>query len=248
MQALTPSLTSAQVAQRAFQNRASLLQEISRMCAQKNDLTPLLDQSNQYGTLVECALDTTFEHHQHQFRHDGELFVNHPIEVARCVVRWGGDANAVIGALLHDVVEDSPVGYEATLAAIGRDFGAEVAWTVWALSKSPAITNKSERSRDAFCKIQSALAFGRINVVAIKLADRLHNTSTAQYLSPDKLEQLENENRSWYAPLAQRVGALQVAGAFAGEASLLFNTDWLSIANESWLKCQCPKSPSTASS
>ena len=133
----------------------------------------------------------------------GEDYVEHPIAVARNVVDIGLDTTAVVAALLHDTVEDTPV----TLTEIRDGFGDEVASLVDGLTKLDALTFRTREQEQAenVRKMIIAMA-GDIRVLLIKLADRLHNMRTLGALDPERQRRIAAETLSIYAPLADRLG------------------------------------------
>ena len=141
--------------------------------------------------------------HEGQRRMSGEDYVEHPIAVARNVVDIGLDTTAVVAALLHDTVEDTPV----TLTEIRDGFGDEVASLVDGLTKLDALTFRTREQEQAenVRKMIIAMA-GDIRVLLIKLADRLHNMRTLGALDPERQRRIAAETLSIYAPLADRLG------------------------------------------
>jgi guanosine-3',5'-bis(diphosphate) 3'-pyrophosphohydrolase len=164
---------------------------------------------------IQDALKFAVQSHGEQKRASGELFVIHPIAVAGIVADWGLDHEAVMAALLHDVVEDT----EVTLAELGERFGAKVAELVdgvtkLRLSTSPrpaADSARLEASNENLRKLLLATTKD-YRVILIKLADRLHNMRTLGYLPPDKRLRIARECLEVYAPLADRLGMGQLKG------------------------------------
>ena len=141
--------------------------------------------------------------HKGQVRHSGEPYMVHPLEVADFLADLKLDVVAIAAGLLHDVVED-------TLTTIGRIeelFGPEVAHVVEGVTKIGAIPFASSEARQAenFRKMLLAMV-DDIRVILVKLADRLHNMRTLEYLPEEKRRRIALETRDLYAPLAHRFG------------------------------------------
>ncbi len=164
--------------------------------------------------LFEKAVAFAINAHASQLRESGEPYIAHPIEVSRMVMKMGMDADSVIAAILHDVVED---GDNITVEDIKREFGDDVAKLVDGVTKltksgkQTYITKKQEQSEN-LRKLFLAIA-ADARVVIIKLADRLHNMRTLAYCNPYKRMRKAKETLDVYAPLAHRFGM----GAIKGE-------------------------------
>ncbi|MBI2307157.1 MAG: bifunctional (p)ppGpp synthetase/guanosine-3',5'-bis(diphosphate) 3'-pyrophosphohydrolase [Rhodocyclales bacterium] len=141
--------------------------------------------------------------HSGQKRYSGEPYITHPLAVAGALAEWRMDAQAVIAALLHDVMEDTAV----TKVEIARRFGKQVAELVDGLSKLDKIEFQSHQEAQAenFRKMLMAMARD-LRVVLIKLADRLHNLQTMSHVRPDKRRRIATETLEIYAPIANRLG------------------------------------------
>jgi guanosine-3',5'-bis(diphosphate) 3'-pyrophosphohydrolase len=161
------------------------------------------------------ALDYAVRAHGEQKRASGEPYIIHPIAVAETVAQWGLDHEAVMAALLHDVVEDT----EITLDELSEQFGKKVGELVdgvtkLRLSHSPrpaADSARLEASNENLRKLLLAIAKD-YRVILIKLADRLHNLRTLGFLSPERRTQIARESLEVYAPLADRLGMGQLKG------------------------------------
>ena len=141
--------------------------------------------------------------HEGQFRKSGELFIEHPIGVARILARLGMDSTTIVGALLHDAVEDTDVELED----IEASFGAEVAVIIDGLTKLDKIQFRSREQERAENLRKMIVAMAKdLRVLIIKLADRLHNMRTLSALAPAKRERVATETLEIYAPLADRLG------------------------------------------
>lgn len=141
--------------------------------------------------------------HLGQFRSSGSPYITHPIAVTEICAGWKLDADALMAALLHDVMEDQNVP-KATLA---EQFGADVAELVDGLSKLDRLDfiSKAEQQAESFRKMLLAMARD-LRVILIKLADRLHNMRTLDAVSPEKRRRIARETLDIYAPIANRLG------------------------------------------
>jgi GTP pyrophosphokinase/guanosine-3',5'-bis(diphosphate) 3'-pyrophosphohydrolase len=141
--------------------------------------------------------------HRGQKRLSGEPYITHPLAVAGALAEWHMDSQAVIAALLHDVMEDTAVGK----AEIAERFGKPVAELVDGLSKLDKIEFQSyeEAQAENFRKMLMAMARD-LRVVLIKLADRLHNLQTMSAVRPEKRRRIAHETLEIYAPIANRLG------------------------------------------
>jgi GTP pyrophosphokinase len=145
--------------------------------------------------------------HRGQQRASGEPYLSHPLEVAGLLVNFKMDVTTVTAGLLHDVLEDT----EATKDDLEREFGREIAELVDGVTKigKLAFSSREERQAENFRKMVVAMAHD-LRVLMIKLADRLHNMRTLDYLPPDKGRKIAQETLDIYAPLAHRLGMAKV--------------------------------------
>jgi guanosine-3',5'-bis(diphosphate) 3'-pyrophosphohydrolase len=152
---------------------------------------------------VEAAYYFSADAHAGQFRVSGEPYVSHPVAVASLVADWHLDAQALIAALLHDVMEDTHI----SKAEIAERFGKVSAELVDGLSKLDKIEFRSHEEAQAenFRKMLLAMA-SDLRVILIKLADRLHNMRTLGHMRPAKRRRIANETLEIYAPIANRLG------------------------------------------
>lgn len=142
--------------------------------------------------------------HNDQRRKSGEEYINHCLHVTKILAEIGMDTKTLSAGLLHDVPEDT----EVTLKEIEKNFGAEVTYLVNGITKLGRIklnNSKKEYYIDNLRKMFLAMAQD-IRVVIIKLADRLHNMRTLQYLPPEKQRRIARETMEVYAPIANRLG------------------------------------------
>ena len=141
--------------------------------------------------------------HEGQYRKSGEPYISHPLAVASILADWRLDPQALTAALLHDVVEDTPV----TKHELQELFGKPVADLVDGLSKLERIEFQSQEEAQAENFRKMLLAMARdIRIILIKLADRLHNMRTLEAMRPDKQKRIARETLDIYAPIANRIG------------------------------------------
>jgi len=152
---------------------------------------------------VREAIEFSRVAHQGQMRHSGDPYISHPIAVARILTPLHIDAQAIIAALLHDVVEDTAV----TSEQVAEKFGKPVAELVDGLSKLDRLRFETQEDAQAENFRKMLLAMARdVRVILIKLADRLHNMRTLDAMSSDKRERIARETMEIYAPIANRLG------------------------------------------
>jgi GTP pyrophosphokinase len=152
---------------------------------------------------VKEAYRFSDEMHLGQVRKSGEPYIVHPIAVAEICADWKLDAQAIMAALLHDVMEDQDVKKEELI----ERFGAPVATLVDGLSKLEKIEFQSliEAQAENFRKMLLAMA-SDVRVILIKLADRLHNMRTLEHMTPAKKRRIAAETMEVYVPIAHRLG------------------------------------------
>ena len=153
--------------------------------------------------LVEKAYQFSKSAHDGQFRKSGDPYISHPVAVAKLLAKWHLDAHALMAALLHDVVEDTP----ATKQEVGDLFGKSVAELVDGVSKLDRVEFQTEAHAQAENFRKMLLAMARdVRVILIKLADRLHNMRTLDSMSSEKRKRIAKETLEIYAPIANRLG------------------------------------------
>src|SRR2546429_2451857 len=147
--------------------------------------------------------------HKGQKRASGESYLVHPLEVANILANMKLDEVSVATGLLHDVVEDTLVDLET----IRKYFGEEIAHLVNGLTKIAQISNISREEQQAENVRKMLLAMvDDVRIVLIKLADRLHNMRTLQYLNPEKRKRIAEETMEIFAPIAHRLGMGKLRG------------------------------------
>ncbi|OGK99827.1 MAG: GTP pyrophosphokinase [Candidatus Rokubacteria bacterium RIFCSPHIGHO2_12_FULL_73_22] len=175
-------------------------------------LQTLLEEIPKYQPGADLALltrayDFSAASHKGQQRASGEPYLSHPLEVAHLLVDFKMDVTTVTAGLLHDVLEDT----KAKKADLEREFGDEIAELVDGVTKigKLAFSSREERQAENFRKMLVAMARD-LRVLMIKLADRLHNMRTLDYLPPDRARKIAQETLDIYAPLAHRLGMAKV--------------------------------------
>jgi RelA/SpoT family (p)ppGpp synthetase len=152
---------------------------------------------------IEEAYQFSDAAHEGQQRASGEPYISHPLAVAEILADWQLDAQALMAALLHDVVEDTTISKED----IGTRFGKPVAELVDGVSKLDRIEFQSQADAQAENFRKMLLAMARdVRVILIKLADRLHNMRTLGAVPPAKRRRVARETLEIYAPIANRLG------------------------------------------
>ena len=161
-------------------------------------------RENQEGSdteVVERAFEVADRAHKGQLRKSGDPYITHPVAVAEILLDFGLDANSIAAALLHDTVEDTSYSQEL----LRKDFGPEVASLVDGVTKLDRLTYGPTAEAETVRKMVVAMAKD-IRVLVIKLADRLHNARTWQYVDAESAERKARETLDIYAPLAHRLG------------------------------------------
>jgi len=152
---------------------------------------------------VKAAFHFGDEAHLGQYRHSGEPYITHPVAVAETCAGWKLDAQSIMAALLHDVMEDQGV----TKTELAERFGPKVAELVDGLSKLDKMEfrNREEAQAENFRKMLLAMARD-VRVILVKLADRLHNMRTLGAVPSEKRRRVARETLDIYAPIAHRLG------------------------------------------
>lgn len=156
---------------------------------------------------VRKAIDFIEERHEHQVRASGEPYIMHPIEVAITLAEMGLDADTIVAALLHDVLEDTPTTYQE----LKEKFGQGVADIVQGVTKLGKFEFKDMERQKAENYRKLLLATAKdLRVILVKLADRLHNMKTLGYLRKDKQVRIAKETLEIYVPIANRLGVWKI--------------------------------------
>ena len=174
-------------------------EELLSIAEQKYDEVPVL--------VLASAIDYATEKHAGQKRKSGEPYINHPLAVAEILIEWGMDIDTVVAGVLHDTVEDT----DATLDDLESLFGRDVAFLVDGVTKvSQAragmrnLDSYLPHTKDNLTKLMIAVGED-VRVIIIKLADRLHNMRTLQFMTPEKQKKIARETIEVFAPLADRL-------------------------------------------
>ncbi len=174
-------------------------EELLTTAGQKYDEVPVL--------VLASAIDYATEKHAGQKRKSGEPYINHPLAVAEILIEWGMDIDTVVAGVLHDTVEDT----DATLDELESLFGRDVAFLVDGVTKVSqaragmrSLDSYLPHTKDNLTKLMIAVGED-VRVIIIKLADRLHNMRTLQFMSPEKQKKIARETIEVFAPLADRL-------------------------------------------
>ena len=158
---------------------------------------------NQEVSKIIGAFEFAKDAHEGQKRKSGHDFIVHPVEVATHLARLELDPTVIISGLLHDVIEDTKINAKD----IQNEFGKEISEIVTALTKLTNDENNLIQNVDQKNMRRFLVSMAKdVRVIIIKLADRLHNVETLEYLDLDKREKIAKETLSIHAPLAQKIG------------------------------------------
>lgn len=179
------------------------------------DHQEVIDKYKSYGVkldeeMVRKAIDFAVKYHGTQQRASGEPYYYHPLQVAEIIAQMRLDSDSIVTAILHDTIEDT----DLTIECIEKNFSKDIAKLVDGVTKLTKIEFKADNVRQAenFRKLLLAMS-DDIRVLLIKLADRLHNMRTIDFISkPEKRERIALETMEIYAPLAERIGVQQIKG------------------------------------
>ncbi|MEK7388693.1 MAG: RelA/SpoT family protein [Elusimicrobiota bacterium] len=158
---------------------------------------------------LELAWDFAEKAHSKQERASGDHYLSHCVAVAESLLEWRMDLPTVCAGLLHDTIEDTPT----TEMQLRAEFGEEIAMLVIGVTKLDALRFESRDEAQAENWRKMLLATAQdIRVIVVKLADRLHNMKTLNFLSPEKQKRIASETMALYAPLAHRLGMFKLKG------------------------------------
>lgn len=174
------------------------------MKSREEFLQTIADYNPKYDLkLIGRAYDKAKEMHEGQLRKSGEPYLIHPLAVAEILADLGMDEDTIVAGLMHDVVEDTPY----TSEELREEFGEEVELLVDGVTKLGSLKFESKEQRQAENLRKMFLAMSKdIRVLIIKLADRLHNMRTINYMTEQKMIDKCKETLEIYAPLAARLG------------------------------------------
>ena len=161
------------------------------------------------ASIVQKAYELAETAHRSETRKSGDPYIVHPLRVAQTVHDWHLDEASIAAALLHDVLENNR---SYSLKDISKQFGEEVAFLVQGLTKFKNLPHTS-REEDAENMRRFILSFSKdLRIVLIKLADRLHNMQTLQFLPAEQQRTIAKETMDIFAPLAYRLGMQRLSG------------------------------------
>ncbi|WP_308534044.1 bifunctional (p)ppGpp synthetase/guanosine-3',5'-bis(diphosphate) 3'-pyrophosphohydrolase [uncultured Peptoniphilus sp.] len=172
----------------------------------------LIDKVKKYNTgadegQIMKAYELAKKNHAGQKRNSGEDYIIHPVHVAMILADMNMDTPTIIAGLLHDTIEDTKVTYDD----IKKEFGEEIADLVDGVTKLKKLNYKNKQEKQAENIRKMVLAMAKdIRVIIVKLADRLHNMRTLEYMTEEKKKEKATETIEIYAPIAYRLGMSRV--------------------------------------
>jgi len=177
------------------------------------EIQEVIDSYKSYGTFVDepvvkKAIEFAIKYHGSQKRASGDPYYYHPLQVAEIIAQMRLDSDSIVTAILHDTIEDTDLTFED----IEKHFSPDIAKLVDGVTKLNKIEFKADSTRQAenFRKLLLAMS-DDIRVLLVKLADRLHNMRTIDYISkPEKRKRIALETMEIYAPFAERIGIQQI--------------------------------------
>ena len=179
--------------------------------------------------LLNRAYVYAMKAHGEQLRASGDPYFSHPLEVAAIVTDLKLDDATIVAALLHDTIEDT----EATRAEIDQLFGKDIGHLVEGLTKLKKLDLVSREAKQAENLRKLLLAIAEdVRVLLVKLADRLHNMRTLQYMSPEARKRVAEETIDIYAPLAARIGMYEMREELENLAFRELNPDAYTVITE----------------
>ncbi|MBX9890632.1 MAG: HD domain-containing protein, partial [Amoebophilaceae bacterium] len=176
-----------------------LIEDVGSLALERAFLAQIAKKTSVDRALMQEVIDHIKSVHQGQYRKSGELFYTHPLAVAYLLLDMTQDPDAIIAALLHDVIEDTPLG----LDQVAYQYGQEVAYIVAKVTNLDSTEKKSQLT--AIENHQHLAAAYDPRVVMVKLADRLHNIRTLGFHSADKQQRIAQETLSFYLPLGRKL-------------------------------------------
>ena len=168
----------------------------------------LTNKIKKFGLSIDCeqilkAYNYSKVAHEGQKRQSGEPYIHHPLSVADILVDFRMDQDSIVTAFLHDVVEDT----SCSLDDISKEFGSQVAFLVDGVTKISRMSFRTLHHKQSENIRKMLVAMGKdVRVILVKLADRLHNMRTLNYLSQEKQMRIAKETLEIYVPLASRLG------------------------------------------
>lgn len=166
------------------------------------------DPSDKDKALIERALSFAEEAHKGQLRASGDPYIIHPFNTALILAEFQADAETIVAGLLHDTIEDGTV----TKEELEKEFGKQIAFMVEGVTKLGKLKYRGvKRHVESLRKLFVAMSED-IRVIMIRLADRLHNVRTLNFLPAEKQKRIALETLEIYAPLANRLGVWRLKG------------------------------------
>ena len=178
--------------------------------------------------IIKEAYEFAYKEHKEQKRKSGEPYIIHPLNVAQIVAEMGLDTATICAALLHDVVEDTNATYEV----ISKKFGIEIADIVEGVTKlTNSFATNEEKQAENYKKLFIAMDKD-IRVILLKIADRLHNVCTLEYLERKKQISIAKETLEIYAPIANKLGMYDLKCKLEDEAfKYLYPDEYIETLN-----------------
>jgi GTP pyrophosphokinase len=180
-------------------------EHVKRLVKEIKSLQPEVD-----GEVLKRAVEYAAGAHKGQKRFSGEPYVNHALETAKILASWHLFTPSIVAGLLHDTVEDG----EAKLVEVDREFGETIAGLVDGVTKVSQVKLRGSTEEEMVENLRKmVVAMSKdLRVVLVKLADRLHNMRTLEYVPKNKQKRIARETLEVYAPLADRLGMGEVKG------------------------------------
>jgi GTP diphosphokinase / guanosine-3',5'-bis(diphosphate) 3'-diphosphatase len=197
------------------------------------DISNLISLINNNSTtdteLINKAYKYASESHKDQYRLSGELYITHPVEVAKILASLKLDTTTICAALLHDVIEDTKV----TIDILKKEFNEEIALLVDGVTKISSLKKKTKYDELNNLRKMLLATVNDVRVILIKLADKLHNMRTINYQPESKQETISKEVLDIYAPIAHRLGMSKIASELEDIAfKVLYPEEYKDIAEK----------------
>ena len=179
--------------------------------------------------LIKKAYEFAADKHKDQFRKSGESYIIHPLSVTDILAGMHVGPSALCAGLLHDVVEDT----DTTLEDLKNEFNEEIAEMVDGVTKVSQLKFESTEQKQAEIHQKMLLAMSKdIRVIIVKLADRLHNMRTMEYMKPDSQVRISKETLEIYAPLAHRLGMFTIKAELEDRSLMYLDPEAYEEINE----------------
>ena len=179
--------------------------------------------------LIKKAYEFAADKHKDQFRKSGESYIIHPLSVTDILAGMHVGPSALCAGLLHDVVEDT----DTTLEDLKNEFNEDIAEIVDGVTKVSQLKFESTEQKQAEIHQKMLLAMSKdIRVIIVKLADRLHNMRTMEYMKPDSQVRISKETLEIYAPLAHRLGMFTIKAELEDRSLMYLDPEAYEEINE----------------